>query len=282
MTELITFFEPNVFSPVGTLVFVLVAALYWRGQRRLKAAGKPVTLWRAILFYTCWACAYVALETQFDYFAQFIFFMHRLQHLLLHHLLAFLLAVSMPWSVLNAGLGASFPRHFWLFVWLRAMVDWLMQPLVAAVLFVGLIAFWLYPPVHLAAMLNYPLYITMNWSMLVDGLLFWPMILDNRVAARVGASAYGVRLAALMFTLVGQVLIGASITFSEGGLYDIYTVCGRPWAIAPATDQLLGGLLTWIPPAMMAAIAALVVLGFYWRDEAQRQAALSPEQEKRA
>lgn len=273
MTAFWQFFEPNVFSPLGTLVFLLVALLYWRGQRRLQAAGTPVIWWQAWLFYGCWIAAYVALETQFDYYAQFIFFMHRLQHLLLHHLLAFLLALSMPFAVLNAGLGDAFPRHWWPFRLLSAVVRWLMHPLVASLVFVGLIVFWLYPPVHLAAMLNYPLYLTMNWSMLVDGLLFWPMILDNRIAARVGAKAYGVRLAVLAFTLIAQVLIGASITFSDAGLYDIYTVCGRPWAILPATDQVLGGLLTWIPPAMMAALAALIVFNFYLRDESAREQA---------
>lgn len=280
MAALLEFLEPNVFSPLGTLVFVLVALCYWRGQRRLKAAGTPVAWWRSLLFYLCWGAAYVALETRFDYYAQFLFFMHRLQHMLLHHLLAFLLALAMPFPVLNAGLGDAFPRHLWPFRLLGALVRWLMHPLVASVLFVGLIAFWLYPPVHLAAMLNYPLYITMNWSMLVDGLLFWPMILDNRIAARVGAKAYGARLAALAFTLIAQVLIGAYITFREGGLYDIYTVCGRPWPIAPATDQVLGGVLTWIPPAMMAVIGALVVFRFYLRDDEEKTRTKQAQEEE--
>lgn len=266
----LSFLEPNVFSPVGTLVFLLVALCYWRGQRRLKAAGTPVVWWRVWIFYVCWGLAYVALETQFDYYAQFIFFMHRLQHLLLHHLLAFLIALAAPWSVLNAGLGERFPRHWWPFRMLGWIIDRLMHPVLASLLFVGLILFWLIPPVHLAGMLNYPLYITMNWSMLVDGLLFWPMILDQRIAARVGAQSYGIRVLSLMFTLIAQVLIGAYITFSSDSLYRIYTVCGRPWPISPGNDQVLGGILTWIPPAMMAVIAALIVVRRYLREDEKR------------
>lgn len=267
---LLAFLEPNIFSPLGTLVFVLVALCYWRGLRALKRAGRPVAWWRVSLFYVCWGLAYIALETQFDYFAQFIFFMHRLQHLLLHHLLAFLLAVSRPFGVLNAGLGPRFPRHWLVCRLLARLVRSLMHPLVASVIFVGLIVFWLYPPVHLASMLNYPLYVTMNWSMLVDGLLFWPVMLDERLAARLGAAGYGKRLVGLFITLVVQVIVGALITFNSGSIYDIYTVCGRPWPIAPATDQTLGGVLTWIPPAMMAIVAILIVMYRYLKQDEAR------------
>lgn len=278
MMSLLTFFEPNVFSPLGTLAFLLVALCYWRGLRALKAAAEPVACWRILLFSSCWAAAYIALETQFDYYAQFIFFMHRLQHLLLHHLLAFLIVLSRPFGVLNAGLGDNFPRHWWPFRLLGRLVHMLMQPLLASCLFVGLIAFWLLPPVHWAAMLNYPLYVTMNWSMLIDGLLFWPVMLDRRIARQLGAAAYGPRFIGLTITLAVQVVIGASITLGDSGIYRIYAVCGRPWPISAGTDQVLGGLLTWIPPAMMSVIAALIVLRHYLLEEdAERMAALSQQ-----
>ena len=37
----------------------------------------------------------------------------------------------------------------------------------------------------------------------------------------------------------------------------------RAWPLSPATDQVLGGVLTWIPPAMMTILGALVVLRYY-------------------
>jgi putative membrane protein len=266
----LSFFEPNVFSPVGTLIFVLVALCYWRGQRRLKTQGTPVVWWKAWTFYLCWGLAYVVLETKFDYFAQFIFFMHRLQHLLLHHLLTFFLALATPFPVLNAGLGERFPRHWLPFRLLRGLILRLMQPAVAPLLFIGLIVLWLIPPIHIAAMLNYPLYITMNWSMLVDGLLFWPMILDRRIALLANAAPYWKRLLGLFFTIAAQMAIGAYITFDHSIIYRIYSVCGRPWPISPVTDQALGGVLTWVPPAMMSVIAAFILIIRYLREEEAR------------
>jgi putative membrane protein len=49
-------------------------------------------------------------------------------------------------------------------------------------------------------------------------------------------------------------------------LYDVYDVCGRAWAIDPLTDQELGGLLTWIPAAMMSVVGSLVVLSYILDD----------------
>jgi putative membrane protein len=36
------------------------------------------------------------------------------------------------------------------------------------------------------------------------------------------------------------------------------------------TDQTLGGLLTWIPPAMMSVVGALIVLRFWLYSDAER------------
>jgi putative membrane protein len=42
-------------------------------------------------------------------------------------------------------------------------------PVVAPLLFVGLIYFWLSPSIHFAAMLSLDRYQAMNWSMVIDG-----------------------------------------------------------------------------------------------------------------
>ena len=43
-------------------------------------------------------------------------------------------------------------------------------------------------------------------------------------------------------------------------VYDVYEVCGRAWPIDPDVDQLLGGMLTYIPPAMMSVLGILLIL----------------------
>lgn len=58
-----------------------------------------------------------------------------------------------------------------------------------------------------------------------------------------------------------------SITAALSGPYDstlkiamMYAICGRAWALSPLVDQEFGGLLTWIPAAMMSGFGVLVVL----------------------
>jgi putative membrane protein len=54
-------------------------------------------------------------------------------------------------------------------------------------------------------------------------------------------------------------------------VYDVYEVCGRAWPMAPETDQLLGGMLTWIPPAMMSILGILIILRRAMHDDVPRR-----------
>ena len=56
----------------------------------------------------------------------------------------------------------------------------LQQPLIAVVLFEGLLFLWLIPPVTFGAMFDWRLYEVMNASMVIDGLMFWFLVLDPR------------------------------------------------------------------------------------------------------
>jgi putative membrane protein len=134
------------------------------------------------------------------------------------------------------------------------------QPVVASVLFVGLIALWLTPAVHFRAMIDLRLYIVMNWTMVVDGVLFWALVLDPRPKPPARLS-FGGRAACAFAVMFPQIGIGASIAFSTRDLYPFYTYCGRVYAgVAPLYDQALGGLIVWIPGAMMSVAAVLLVL----------------------
>jgi putative membrane protein len=51
------------------------------------------------------------------------------------------------------------------------------------------------------------------------------------------------------------------IVFSSRDLYPYYNLCGRIFpSISALDDQQLGGLVIWIPPAMMSVVGMLVVM----------------------
>ncbi|RAP57388.1 cytochrome c oxidase assembly protein [Oleiagrimonas sp. MCCC 1A03011] len=252
-------FVPWEFSPTVVVFCAMAVVLYVRGARR-----RPPGFWRQFAFWTGLALIYVALHTYLDYYAEREFFIHRIQHLALHHLGPFLIALSAPGPVLRAGLPLRWRTRGLARmqagpVW-HVLFDVLLNPWVASILFFGVIYIWLWPPIHFVAMLDWRWYRVMNWSVTVDGLMFWWLVLDRRPSppARL---APGVRVLIALAVAVPQILIGAMVTFARHDLYPIYDICGRAFpSISTMTSQLIGGLVLWIPSAMMSVIAALIAL----------------------
>jgi len=238
--------------------------------RRVEPQQRPAP-GRRIAFNTGLLLVYFVMQTHFDYLSQHMFYIHRLQHLVLHHLGPFLIALSEPLAVLAAGvparIGTDRVRQFWRLPLTRLSYRLLQNVVVAPVLFVGLIWFWLTSAIHFDAMLSEPLYRVMNWSMLLDGLLFWFLMLDPRSKAQGALLGLGPRIGVILVAAVPQLLIGADIALATHDLFNVYGVCGRAWAIDPLEDQQLGGLITWIPAAMMHVIGTLVVLSYWMRSK---------------
>lgn len=268
MTSIIDFLWPYEFSPLVALVCGLSLAAYFAGLRRRGWRSDGA---RPVAFVLGLVLVYGSLQTQYDLWSQHMFFVHRIQHLVLHHLGPFLIALSAPLATLLAGMPKIARQRFvepaLANRGLSLAYRTVQQPYVSAFLFVGLIYFWLIPSIHFVAMLNVPLYNAMNWSMAIDGLLFWHVILDRRGPAPGLVVGYGLRIGLLAAVALPQILLGAHIVLADGDLYPVYAFCGRLWPVTPATDQMIGGLVTWIPPAMMSVIGMLVVLSWWMRRE---------------
>lgn len=252
-------------SATVVIVFALVVWLYWRGAR-----CSPMTApWRRQLpFWLGLLVVYIGLHTRLDYYAEHEFFVHRIQHLGLHHLGPFLIALAYPGVTMRRGLPLRWrtrwlqPALHWMPV--RKLLDVLLHPFVAALMFVGLIYLWLWPAVHFDAMLDWRLYRLMNFSMAADGMLFWWLVLDHRPRPPARLSP-GVRVFVALAVILPQILIGAYISLSRTDLYPIYSLCGRAFSITPMMDQHIGGLITWIPSSMMSVIAALIAFTHWLR-----------------
>src|SRR3546814_19433587 len=82
---------PWEFSPTLVAAFLAAIALFVRGQRvhRVNAA-------RQFLFWTGMVLLYLSLHTRLDSYAERIFLLHRIQHLVLHHLGPLLLMGEFP------------------------------------------------------------------------------------------------------------------------------------------------------------------------------------------
>lgn len=289
---MIYWLTPYQFSWLAVIVYPGAALAYYLGMRSVRAGGGRTGFWRPFMFFTGVALCFIWMQTRLDYYSQFLFFMHRIQHLVLHHTGAMLIALGLPMKYWRAAVPRSASTRVYSFLnnyfsnetlaalgrILTSPVRMLQHPLIGSFMFVGLIYFWLTPAIHFNAMLSYDRYLVMNWSMVIDGVLFWMVVIDPEPPEKSRMPNYGTRFMMIIGTTFPQILLGAFITLSTENLYKVYAVCGRAWPISPKTDQLYGGLMTWIPPAMMEGAALLIVLSLLMaRDRETMQASYSTQ-----
>lgn len=244
-------------------LYALVIGCYVRGlwQRRRAADLAP-----AAAFFIGLAGLWLFTQTGLDTLGRRLFYVHRLQHLVLHHLGPFFIALAAPSAVLVAGLPARLRSGLATCCLPRPLTGFyrvIQQPVIGGALFVGLLALWLTPAIHGWAMAHAFGYWTMNLSMVVEGLAFWWFMLDPRPpGASATTHALSTRVIVLWAIMPPQIAIGAFITLAAPGLYPGYAPMEAAYGISAGVDQQIGGLLTWIPPAMMSVVGTLIILRF--------------------
>ncbi len=266
---------PFIFNAPVFLGCWFFALWYASGLAATPAAELPPR-WRPCAYFSGVGLIYFVLQTHFDYLAQHMFFLDRFQQMAIGVFGPFLIALSWPAETLNRGV----PR------WLRAAcrARWVQRPLgllrfpvVAALISLGVTDIWLLPSVNFASMLDPLLYQIMNLMMLGAGLLFWFVVLDPRPK---GASRYSylTRMAAGFLTMFPQIAVASYIALSQTSFYDFYDLCGRLYAdISPLHDQLIGGMIQWIPPGMLNTAVLFVLLAALRRqDETRAEIAVPP------
>jgi putative membrane protein len=236
------------------IVTAVTAMLFIKGSLKYKLFFR-----QKLYFGTGLLSLYTVSHTQVDYYAEHEFFVHQLQSLALHHLGPFLIVLSCPKEALSAGFPMAGKRLIRMVSgWkpVQCLVNVLFHPVAAVTVFVGLIAFWLLPSIHFIAMLDWRIYRLMNWSMVLNGLMFWGIVLNSHSKWSPGS-----RIGMMLAVIPPQILIGALIFFTPHELYPIYTLCGRAFTgMSSITDQQIGGLILWMNAAMMSVIGILIVI----------------------
>src|SRR5690606_37898254 len=253
---------PWEFSPTLVAAFVAAILRFAPGHRGHRVSGA-----RQFLFWAGMVLLYLSLHTRVDYYAERMFFIHRIQHLVLHHLGPLLVMAAFPGSVIRAGLPMRWRvrlRDFLRTSAGRAVVAVLTNKVFVPALFVFLVLVWLIPSVQFYSMLDWRLYRLMNWSVVISGFMYWNLILDRRPSPPAAMSPGG-RVLSPILTMAPQMVAGAVIAFTESDIYPLFELCGRAIAMSAQTDQTIGGLTMWIPAAMVEVFGLLVALGTLMR-----------------
>jgi len=251
----------------------IAVALWWylEGLRRTRPEHRP-SWGRRACFITGLASIYAVVLTHFLYAAEHTFVLHRVQHLVLHHLGPFLIVLAWPGRVMEHGMPDWALRLIRSGPVRRACAP-MRHPTLAASLFVGLIVVWVYPPVQLRMMLDSRLFEVADWTMVVEGIFFFWLVLDPRPTPPSGLS-YAGRIVLVLSVQIPQIALGGLLAVAPGDLYPWYDLCGRVFpAIGARADQQMGAFVVLFLGGMMSAVAALIVLGRLWRAEEQTGAA---------
>ncbi len=257
------------FPPEVVFGLLFAGWIYGRGIAR----GAGGAAWRTIAFYAGLVALALALLSPIEPLADHVFAIHQVEHMLLRTIGPMLLLVSSPQAALMRGMPdwlrrpvvqpvVGSPR-------VRRVFGFLTRPPVATFLFLFATYFWMWPSWHDIAILDEPIHYVWHVTLLLSGLFFFAVLFDPRPAP--AGPGLGTRLAMFWFAAMGNILLGAFLSFKSGQLYHAYDAVGRLW-LSPASDEQIGGLTMWIPGTMMFAIAALVVLHRWAVDEGRSDA----------
>jgi putative membrane protein len=204
---------------------------------------------------------YVGLITMFlslngwlhDLSDRYLFSAHMLQHLLLALVVAPLMIMGTPGSLLRPALSIR---------WVDATARWLTTPTHCFLLFNIIVAGWHLPPLYNYALAHHPVHIAQHLMFLVASvLMWWPVLSPLPVLPRLN---YPGQMLYLLVLTIPMAIVAVDISYTDGILYPAYASAPRVWGISPMSDQLMGGLMMWIPGGLYF-YGIISVVFFRWQ-----------------
>lgn len=239
----------------------------------LAAGWKLATYWGGLLAIA------VALMSPVDILSSQLFFMHMTQHLLLTMVAVPLLLIGNPFPVVVWGLPRGVRRGVsGLFngrsAFRRALAK-VTSPGIVWLFYVCALIGWHDPQLYDLALRNQLVHDLQHLSFFVTTVLLWWHVLG--VAPRLHRSmTVGQRLVYTISVVPVSMIIGVVIAFATTPLYPYYLAAPRLMGLSVMEDQMISGILMWIPGSEMFFWAALIVLTQIVNAEAQR--AMRPNQ----
>lgn len=270
---------------------LLVAGMYWLGGRRFRAACRMGTIShermraerrRSACFVLGLVAIVFALQEPMDHWADRLFWVHMVQHMLLIVVAAPLIVIGAPWMRVFKALPLSWRRTLALWALrgrsgapLRALARALAKPKVAW----GVLAFdvliWHLPAAYDLTLRSNAVHYTEHATFLIAGLIAWGHLIESPPLHPILTEPYRVMFA---FTqMVVMWILALALAFATEPWYSPYAkLQHRPGGISAITDQHLAGGIMWIPASIPWGVA-IIVWVYRWVAEAWQQNPPRPE-----
>ena len=242
----------------------ILAALYeWRA--RVTPGGAPTRAQRT-RFHAGVFTIFLALNGWLhDLSDYYLFSAHMVQHLLLTMLVPPLLIAGTPGAMLRPAL-----RHRRVERVARALTS----PKVCFAVFNLVLAGWHLPPMYNTAMAHHDVHILQHLMfMAASVMLWWPILSPLPELPRL---PYPMQMLYLFLTTIPMSIVAVYITYGGTLLYPAYAAAPRIIRLSPLDDQLLGGLIMWIPGGLVF-FAVITVIFFRWQSHGAEDSAASAQ-----
>lgn len=243
-----------------SLVYVALAAgLYVLGSR---GRGRPRPL-EALAFCASLLTIVIALCSPIDYYADQLFWVHMLQHILLLTVAPPLMLLGRPWPRMWRALPLEPRTHVARTIALSrwvAPVRALARPLPAWILFNATVVGWHIPGAYDAALTSGVIHAVEHAMFFFIGLLFWARVIDpGPLRPRL---VWPARIAYAAGAMVVGWLLAIALVMYPHPIYGYYAALHtRPAGISALTDQQLAAGVMWVPGSLAYAITFMI--GFY-------------------
>jgi cytochrome c oxidase assembly factor CtaG len=248
-----------------SLIYVIPAGLlYWLGGRRSYRTA-PLEWWRPWAFAAGLLTIPLALDSPIDSYADQLFWVHMIQHILLLTVAPPLILLGRPWPrmwrALPMRVRVSAGRHIAQARWtapLRAVA----KPLPAWILFNGTIVVWHIPGAYNLTLTDQTVHNCEHAMFFFTGLLFWAYVVNpGPLRPRIGSL---VRVAYVVGAMIVGWILAITLVVVQHPLYGHYaSLVARPGGINALADQQLAGGIMWVPGSVSYTIAAFLAF-WHW------------------
>lgn len=257
-------------DPIVSLVLIGLGTAYLVGFRAVnrRHPASPVRAWRAAAWIGGLLAVAFALEGSPDVYAEALFSVHMVQHLLLLAIAAPLFALAAPVTLLLRVVSPATRARFILPVLHSGLVGVATHPLIAWIVFAVVMWGTHFSPLFDAAVEN-PLIHHFEHALYLGAamLFWWPVVAADPIRHRLGWTA---RILYLGTALPWNSFLGVAIYFAPNVLYAHYATTVRTWGSTPLLDQQVAGAVMWVGGDLAFLVALLLVIAGLLADEERK------------
>jgi putative copper resistance protein D len=255
------------FDPLVWLPIALASALWILAVQRVDRAHPTnvVPARRTVCFLAAMAVLLVALASGIERYDTTLFSVHMVQHILITLVAAPLMVLAGPITLLLRASPPRFRRAVVLPILHSRVVRVLTHPVVAWLVFAGVMWISHFSPLFDAALEDEWIHRFEHVLFLGAALLFWwPAIGVDPVPGRMG---YPARALYVGLQMPQSTFLALAVFSASAVLYPHYATNVRDWPPTPLADQQLAGGIMWVAGDIVFIIALLAIVAAWMRHE---------------